>query len=311
MYHYVRNADPEFPYFRFLDLTDFSKQLEFFGNRYGFVSKAEFMACLSEGRSMPGVVLTFDDGFVDHYDHVLPVLSKNDLWGIFYVPTAPLTEGRILDVHRVHLLLGRYGGREIAAALGALVRPEYLVPRHVEEFKNTTYVKQDNEEGVDFVKRTVNYYLRSSLRTEVLDHLMEEYFADEKEIHDHFYMSPAQLTELVNEGMTVGSHSVSHPVMSGLAGPDQEVEINGSFDALGAIVGDLSPRTFCYPYGGAGTFTNETEALLEEAGCRFSFSVEPRDVTTDDLVNRVQALPRFDCNEFPHVARDPSPSRMV
>ncbi|HAQ23864.1 MAG TPA: polysaccharide deacetylase, partial [Acidimicrobiaceae bacterium] len=63
MYHYVRKVDLEFPYFRFLELGEFSKQLEFFGNQYGFVSKAEFMTCLSEGRSMPGVVLTFDDGF--------------------------------------------------------------------------------------------------------------------------------------------------------------------------------------------------------------------------------------------------------
>jgi len=129
---------------------------------------------------------------------------------------------------------------------------------------------------------------------------MEVYFQDEKELRDHVYMSPDQLAELIAAGMTVGSHSVNHPVMSSLAGPDQEAEINDSFDALDALVGDLDPRTFCYPYGGAGTFTNKTEALLEEAGCRFSFSVESRDITADDLSNRSQALPRFDCNEFPH-----------
>ena len=30
----------------------------------------------------------------------------------------------------------------------------------------------------------------------------------------------------------------------------------------------------------------------------FSFNVEPRDISLDDLKNRKQALPRYDCNQF-------------
>jgi hypothetical protein len=40
--------------------------------------------------------------------------------------------------------------------------------------------------------------------------------------------------------------------------------------------------------------------LLKTNNCSFSFNVEPRDIDTKDLSDRQQALPRYDCNMFPH-----------
>ena len=42
----------------------------------------------------------------------------------------------------------------------------------------------------------------------------------------------------------------------------------------------------------------KSEQILEDYGCAFSFNVEPRDISLDDLKNRKQALPRYDCNQF-------------
>jgi len=64
------------------------------------------------------------------------------------------------------------------------------------------------------------------------------------------------------------------------------------------VTGGLEFRTFCFPYGGSDSFNSESERLLDEAGCSFSFKVEPRNITAEDLTERRQALPRFDCNRF-------------
>lgn len=300
MYHYVRPYDPTYPYFRYLDVNDFISQLEFLGNRYGFVGREEFLECVSEARPNRGVVLTFDDGFVDHFQYVLPELKRLGVWGIFYIPTAPLTTGRIMDVHRIHLLLGRYGGQEIADALSRLIRNEMLTPGLVEEFGTSTYVQQDNEASVNFVKRTLNYFIDIMYRTYVIDDLMAAYYPNEKELLQRVYMSRALLSEMHEEGMTLGSHSVNHPVMSRLTIEEQDNEIRESFNVLETITGNLPIRTFCYPYGGYHTFSRETESLLERASCQFSFNVESRDITRIDLAERRHALPRFDCNEFPY-----------
>ena len=100
--------------------------------------------------------------------------------------------------------------------------------------------------------------------------------------------------------MVLGGHSVTHRVMSRLTANEQRSEILDSFDFLEGILGKLKARTFCYPYGGDHTFTDETIDLLEQANCQVGFSVEPRDINAEDLRTRKLALPRYDCTMFPH-----------
>jgi len=52
-----------------------------------------------------GVVLAFDDGTVDHFQVVLPVLSDCGLPGLFYVPTGRLGEPGHLSHRMVHEVL--------------------------------------------------------------------------------------------------------------------------------------------------------------------------------------------------------------
>ena len=97
MYHYVREHDDSLPFFKYLHINNFIKQLDYFSNKFGFVNKNEFFDYVTHPspiktlvRSIKNkIVLTFDDGFKDHYKYVLPELIKRDLWGIFYIPISP------------------------------------------------------------------------------------------------------------------------------------------------------------------------------------------------------------------------------
>ena len=114
MYHYVRHHDGAAPYQRYLHVDAFERQLDELGSRWGFVDRSSFDRAIRQGRATDGVVLTFDDGLRDHAEVVLPILERRGLWGIFYIPTAPYRTGRMLAVHRVHHLIGTYGGRRRA-----------------------------------------------------------------------------------------------------------------------------------------------------------------------------------------------------
>ena len=48
MYHYVREFNSKFPYFRYLDINNFEKQLDYFEQRYGFVSKEEWLGVIAK-----------------------------------------------------------------------------------------------------------------------------------------------------------------------------------------------------------------------------------------------------------------------
>lgn len=54
--------------------------------------------------SVSGVVLTFDDATIDHFDTARPILAEFDVPGLFYVPTARLDTGGHLSVEQVMAL---------------------------------------------------------------------------------------------------------------------------------------------------------------------------------------------------------------
>jgi peptidoglycan/xylan/chitin deacetylase (PgdA/CDA1 family) len=300
MYHYVRPYDSGMPHFRGLRDDDFARQLDYFAAEFGFVSPADFSALLAgELSEHPGVVLTFDDGVIDHYQYVFPELQRRGLWGIFYVPTGHYQSQQLLDVHRIHCLLGKLGGSRLLELVRAQIRPEDIAFGKVEEFQKLTYARQDNDAATTEFKRIFNYLLSAEARDRLLTGLMSEFFA-EAALQGEFYVQPAQLSEMQSAGMVIGGHSVNHPVLSKLPREQQATEIGGCFAWLDAHVGPAQPRTFCYPYGGFHSFNQTTVELLQEAGCPYALNVEQRDATAEDFARQRYALPRYDCNQFPH-----------
>jgi peptidoglycan/xylan/chitin deacetylase (PgdA/CDA1 family) len=312
MYHYVRPVPTQLDYFRYLHVDDFRRQLDWFTAHYTFIERDAFLRSLREGRACEGVVLTFDDGLSDHYRYVVPELTKRGLWGIFYVPTGMYTKGKLLDVHRIHLLLGRFGGETALELLQDILTEEMMSHHHVKDFHEATYGSQRNDPATNSFKRILNFFISYEWRERVLDRLMERFLADgnERNLVDEFYMTAPQIRVIHDAGMLVGSHGVSHLVMSKLGLKEQEREIADSFAFLEEATGSR-PITFCYPHGGFHTFTRETEQLLTTHGALFSFNVEARDATVDDVRLRPQALPRHDCNKFPFGTASFGPKRPV
>lgn len=298
MYHYVQEHNGALPNFRFLEVSNFRKQLDFFDKNFGFVTLDEWRHYLSDG-SMPAVdgkvLLTFDDALSCHYRYVFPELKSRNLWGMFYVPTAPYTGGKILDVHRIHLLCGAFDGQQLLQYALSIVSSA-MVPRQVrEEFDEQTYTNQINHDGVSEFKRLLNYFIDYSYRSEVIDAIGRKF--NFKFDTEDFYVTTEQIAEMASNNMLIGSHTSSHPVMSKLSASEQALEIASSFDFLSSIC-QLPARTYCHPYGGFHTFNQDTVRALNDCGVDFSFNVESREINQQDQVRSRQFLPRFDCNQF-------------
>jgi len=300
MYHYVRTFDARLPHFRYLHVEDFEKQLDHFAANHRFLSLEEFRECLRSGTpAEKGLVLTFDDGFKDYYRYVLPALQKRNLWGLFYIPTRPLQCSTLLDVHRVHVLIGKCGAKKVLSLLSSIVSDDMLCHAHVREFREMTYRTQTNDEYTNYVKRALNYYIDETHRTSVMETLMRELVPEEASFAEEFYMTENELRQMDRAGMVLGSHSHSHPVMSKLSYEMQQHEISVSFQVLERVLDGLRLKTFCYPYGAFHSFNQHTLSLLEQERCLFLFNVEARDISCDDIRVRQQFLPRYDCNLFP------------
>ncbi len=299
MYHYVREYNSKLPFFRFLDAKNFEKQLDYFDNEYGFVTKEEWLKVLNYknlGSAKGKILLTFDDALSCHYDFVFQKLKNRGLWGVFYVPTQPYQKGKILDVHRIQLLCGAFEGIELLETLKEFLDKNMIPDEKIIEFREQTYTNQKNFAGVTEFKRILNFFVSYKFRESLIDKVADK-LAFKFNVSD-FYMSIKKLKEMYLSGNIIGSHSVSHPLMTELSADEQVREINDSFSFL-TNIDCIDIRTYCHPYGGFHSFNDITISALNSNNVDFSFNVEQRDICEKDLSSSIQFLPRYNCNFFP------------
>ena len=300
MYHYVQRYNYNMPYFNFLDVSEFEKQILYFKNKFDFINKTDFINSIKNCEPIDGVILTFDDGLKCHFKYVLPILIKYDLFGIFYIPTSYFNNDKLINVHRIHYLIGTFDIKILTDYLYEVLPKEFISPEYIHAYDGKTYKTQNLLEEVKYFKQILNYYIKSEYRDDVLDKLMAKFCDNEKQLKSNYYLNINDIKKLHSCGMLVGSHSVNHPVMSKLNEKKQIFEIESSFKDIEMIIGDNKTRTFCYPYGGFHSFNNTTENILNKHSVLFSFNVEARDISKKDLQHNLQKLPRYDCNAFPY-----------
>jgi peptidoglycan/xylan/chitin deacetylase (PgdA/CDA1 family) len=300
MYHYVRPGAPGLPHFPYLSLANFERQLDWFGQTYGFVSREKFLQWVQGGPVPRGVVLTFDDGLRDHVDFVLPALCKRGIFGLFYIPSAPILTSNLLDVHKVHLAVGRMGGAAVLAWLEKEA-PEILPPPDGRNRVASHYAAQTSDDATKFVKHLFNWQLSAEERGPVLDALLDHAFLGTPPSWRDFYLDENGIGRLSDAGMGVGSHSHTHPLLSRLSAKEEKDEINISC-AFIERVGGSRIWGFCYPHGSPETYSERTQEAVTKAGCPFAFAVSARDIDEPLPASARYALPRHNCNAFVHGA---------
>lgn len=87
MYHYVRDLSrSRFPAIKGLSLDRFRRQLDHIQSHYTPVSIENLLDALqSEEAELPPnpILLTFDDGYNDHFSNVFPLLDERGIQGCF------------------------------------------------------------------------------------------------------------------------------------------------------------------------------------------------------------------------------------
>ena len=96
MYHYVRPIEnSEYPGIKGLEFDLFRQQIQFFKENFHAVTMEQVIDSLGGKCELPEnpILLTFDDGYIDHYQYVFPVLKEYGMQGSFFVPSGILKYG--------------------------------------------------------------------------------------------------------------------------------------------------------------------------------------------------------------------------
>ena len=109
MYHYVRDMKhSRYPEIKGLDIDLFKEQIAYIKKHYNVISAYDLMDIIESDSGLPpkALLLTFDDAYIDHFTQVFPILDEQKLSGLFFPPAKSVLENQVLDVNKIHFILG-------------------------------------------------------------------------------------------------------------------------------------------------------------------------------------------------------------
>ena len=294
MYHYVRDLkSSKYPRIKGLDYSDFVSQINFLKRRYKILSMEEFINNDFDN-TKKNCLLTFDDGYIDHYDFVFPTLIDKNIKGSFFTPVDTIIDKKLLDVNLIHLILASGDESKILNRLiyhYGKMELEIPIVNYIQSINTNS--RYDTKKTI-IIKRLLQTVLPFEIRTNICRYLMIDFLGEsEKDLSKSFYLSKQNIREMISEGMHFGSHGKSHFWFSSLNKSEQEEEIKSSIEFLSSLYSVDYDLTMCYPYG---DYNNETLELLKKYNFQVAVTTKPK-TFYPEIDNQLE-IPRWDTNDF-------------
>lgn len=298
MYHYVRNTnETSYPNIKGLTIKNFIGQLNYVLRNYVIISFEDYIEFVNGNKNIPkkSYILTFDDGFKDHYLNVFPILKKRGITASFFPITQPLTEFVIPVVHKTHFLLAKIGSGTFANEFNYILKDKF--PELIEiYFVDDKFKKETKYRWDDVLTANLKWTIATmpfKPKVKILNQIFAKYFEYEKDFCKELYMNYDEIREMIEEGMNFGGHSHTHPKLAELTVEEQIKELKNPKKILEKEL-KTKIKAFSYPYG---SFNDTTINILKREGYVCG-------VTTDVGINKGSnintfTLKRVDTNDLP------------
>lgn len=303
MYHYVRDLEhSRFPAIKGLTVERFCRQLDHIQSNYTPISAEDLLeasACPNQDLPPNPILLTFDDGYSDHFTNVFPMLDARGIQGCFFPSAQTVAEHVVLDVNKIQFVLASVPDAgilldQVFSSLGEFRSEHALKTREAYLLAVMGENRYDTRE-VTMFKRLLQRELPEPVRAVIVRRLFREHVtADEAAFACELYMSADQIACLRRHGMHIGSHGYAHAWLNHISPEAQVLEVDRSLEFLQKLGVGGGEWTICYPCGG---YNDSLLQILRERQCQLGFTVEARvaDLDMDDRLT----LPRVDTNDLP------------
>ena len=240
------------------------RHLDWLGRRFRFVSLPEIGSRLEEGGRFekPVCAVTFDDGYADVYHHAFPILRRKGVPAAVFAVTDTIGTSRPPVYDRLYLLLkqaaaeGRSAGLEVSRDLATLGLP----PPPLQGPGGGPL------DPFTAMRRLLEALPQADLRRVVA--VLEERFAiDDTALAPLRPLTWDMLSEMHRAGITIGSHTKSHALLTNEALETAIDETALSRRILEARLG-TKVENFAYP---DGRFDAVTVKVVAASGYRFGY----------------------------------------
>jgi len=231
----------------------FARQMEHLARFYRVVSMPEILEAVEKGRPLPkrAALITFDDAYADFAEIAWPILKQFRLPATMFVPTVYSNQPE-----------RAFWWDRLYQAFAATSRTQINVP----PLGHLPLLPPDQKRRS---LRAVQNHVTTLPHCEampLLDSLCAE--LGPSRVQGGSVLTWKQLRELAREGLTLGSHTRTHPIMTQVTPEQMREEIQGSQEDLQREIGACLP-IFCYPNG---NHNHAVVSVLREQGIRMAFT---------------------------------------
>ena len=237
------------------DVDTFTWQMETLAACFNVLTLPEAIAAIRENRVPPrAVCISFDDGYRSCHDLALPILARLNLPATVFVTTGYLDGGnmwndRIIEAVR-RLPEGPLDLTEVGMGRHVMPRPEGR--------------KEITQKISDDCK-----YLSACNRIKVIEKLEKITGIDPV---TSLMLTREMIVNLAKQGIEIGGHTVTHPILTKLNDQDARFEIEENKRVLEKITGKPL-QLFAYPNGKVGSdFDQRHVQMVSDAGYTAAFT---------------------------------------
>ena len=301
MYHYVRNlSHGRYPQIKGLDAALFRDQIDYLKNKFNIVTMEQVMDAVEGKSELPerALLLTFDDGYIDHYTFVFPVLEEFGVQGSFFIPGKTFTTHELLDVNKVHFILASADIKKLIVDVKDEISyyrgKEFDYPSTEELYNQYAIDERFDEKDTVFVKRIFQTVLPEKVRKLIMSDLFERYVGcSEEQLGYELYMTEDQIRTMKRHGMFIGVHGYDHYWLGKVSCERMRYDISKALDTLDEFI-DRKHWVMNFPYG---NYNVDVLEYIRGGGACIGLTTEVR-VAQIGKDNALE-LPRLDCNDFP------------
>jgi len=255
----------------------FARQMAALRRHFEVLSPDAFLAHLEGGQAFtrPACLVTFDDGWLDNYEHAWPILREHRIPALIFLPTAFIGTGAMFWQERLKgLLAGAIEGGRADADLREALRQRlareglsHLVDLPADRVRTAVMdaVHARKDGGVDGSSALIEDVARLAA-------------ALPPSASPDAFMSWEMVREMAAAGIVFGAHGVTHRLMTAIGLDEVRRELGEARATIAATLGD-TPRTVSYPNG---NWNADVAAAVRAAGYAAAFTTSEHAVTPAD-----------------------------
>lgn len=283
-YHRVSNQVSAYNY-EHLRAEQFELHLQWLKKYFNVVSLDTLFKYLNAG-DLPAktVCITVDDGYIDSYEVIYPLLKKYNLTATFFISTEGLETGILWD-------------EEIKQNILNLDTLLTYILFDAKRYEVACF--KDKLKTIESITNVVKYKPISE-RNNLLSSLRAECNPGK---YVNSFVTAEQLKIMNDNGMTIGAHSHSHPILQSETLQFSAFDIQKSKSILEEILGKKVDY-FAYPNGHFGQdFAAEHVALVSELGFKGAVTTDKGIVKLNSNRSSISRFTPWDTSKLRFCAR--------